>query len=67
MYAKEPNTAMVALVWAKKSAVEAIEQAGIGSRGSFPGPMFVAVFPAETNWGQRMAVYNSENGGESKG
>ena len=52
---------------AKKSAVEAIEQAGIGSRGSFPGPMFVAVFPAETNWGQRMVVYNSENGGESKG
>ena len=43
---------------AKKSAVEAIEQAGIGSRGSFPGPMFVAVFPAETNWGQRMVVYN---------
>ena len=52
---------------AKKSAFEAIEQAGIGSRGSFPGPMFVAVFPAETNWGQRMDVYNRKDGGESKG
>lgn len=52
---------------AKKSAAEAIEQAGIGSRGSFPGPMFVAVFPAETNWGQRMVVYNHENGGDRKG
>lgn len=52
---------------AKRSAVEAIEQAGIGSRGSFPGPMFVAVFPAETNWGQRMVVYNHENGTDSKG
>jgi len=52
---------------AKKSAVEAIEQAGIGSRGMFPGPMFVAVFPAETNWGQRMDVYNREDGGDSKG
>jgi 3-oxoacyl-[acyl-carrier-protein] synthase II len=52
---------------AKKSAFEAIEQAGIGSRGSFPGPMFVAVFPAETNWGQRMDVYNRKDGGDSKG
>jgi len=52
---------------ARKSAIEAIEQAGIGSRGSFPGPMFVAVFPAETNWGQRMDVYNHKEGGDSKG
>jgi 3-oxoacyl-[acyl-carrier-protein] synthase II len=52
---------------AKKSAVEAIEQAGIGTKGNFPGPMFVAVFPAETNWGQRMVVYNHDNGGDCKG
>ena len=52
---------------AKKSAVEAIEQAGIGSRGSFPGSMFVAVYPAETNWGQRMDVYNRADGGDSEG
>ncbi len=42
---------------AKKSAAEAIDQSGIGSRGSFPGPMFVAVSPAETNWDQRMTIY----------
>jgi 3-oxoacyl-[acyl-carrier-protein] synthase II len=52
---------------ARKSAIEAIEQAGIGSRGSFPGSMFVAVYPAETNWGQRMEVYNQPGGGDSKG
>ena len=52
---------------AKKSAFEAIAQAGIGSRGEFPGSMFVAVYPAETNWGQRMDVYNRESGGDSKG
>lgn len=52
---------------AKKSAAEAIEQAGIGAKGMFPGPMFVAVFPAETNWGQRMVVYNHDDGGDSKG
>ena len=52
---------------AKKSAGEAIEQSGIGSRGSFPGSMFLAVYPAETNWGQRMDVYNRNDGGDSKG
>ncbi len=52
---------------ARKSAIEAIAQAGIGSRGSFPGSMFVAVYPAETNWGQRMDVYNRATGGDSKG
>ena len=52
---------------ARKSAIEAIEQAGIGTRGSFPGSMFVAVYPAETNWGQRMEVYNQPGGGDSKG
>jgi 3-oxoacyl-[acyl-carrier-protein] synthase II len=44
---------------ARKSASEAITQSGIGSRGSFPGPLFVAVSPAETNWDQRMEIYNS--------
>ena len=47
---------------AKKSAAEAIEQSGIGSRGSFPGPLFVANSPAETNWDQRMVVYSGEAG-----
>ena len=35
---------------------EAIEQSGIGSKGDFPGPLFLAVAPVETEWPQRMEV-----------
>jgi len=44
---------------ARKSATQAVAQANIGSPGSFPGPLFVANSPAETNWDQRMEMYNS--------
>ena len=50
---------------AKKSANEAIAQSAIGSKGSFPGPLFVANSPAETNWDQRMAIYNDVAGADS--
>jgi len=52
---------------AKKSAAEAIAQSGIGSKKSFPGPLFVANSPAETNWDQRMIVYNGKAGADSTG
>jgi len=52
---------------AKKSATEAITQSAIGSRGSFPGPLFVAVSPAETNWDQRMEVYGKTAGPNNSG
>jgi 3-oxoacyl-[acyl-carrier-protein] synthase II len=32
---------------------EAISQSGIGSTGDFPGPLFLAVPPVETEWPQR--------------
>jgi 3-oxoacyl-[acyl-carrier-protein] synthase II len=32
---------------------EAISESGIGSKGYFPGPMFVAVAPIEIDWPQR--------------
>jgi 3-oxoacyl-[acyl-carrier-protein] synthase II len=35
---------------------EAIEQSAIGSKGNFPGPLFLAVAPVETEWAQRMEV-----------
>jgi 3-oxoacyl-[acyl-carrier-protein] synthase II len=35
---------------------EAIAQAGIGSKGDFPGPLFLAVAPVEVEWPQRQAV-----------
>jgi len=61
---KEPYCAPVhSISLAKKSAAEAIAQSGIGSRASFPGPLFVANSPAETNWDQRMVVYNSQSEG----
>jgi 3-oxoacyl-[acyl-carrier-protein] synthase II len=34
-------------------AEEAIAQAGIGARGDFPGPLFLAVPPVEMEWAQR--------------
>ena len=55
------------LTLARKSATEAITQSAIGSRGSFPGPLFVAVSPAETNWDQRMEIYNSAAPANSSG
>ncbi len=35
------------------AAEEAIEQAGIGSKGDFPGPLFLANAPIELEWPQR--------------
>src|SRR5207248_8206000 len=35
---------------------EALEQSGIGRKGDFPGPMFLAVAPVETEWPQRFEV-----------
>jgi 3-oxoacyl-[acyl-carrier-protein] synthase II len=36
------------------AAEEALEQAGIGSKGNFPGPLFLAVAPVEVEWPQRL-------------
>src|SRR5258705_13001004 len=35
---------------------EALAQAAIGSKGDFPGPLFLAVAPVETEWPQRLEV-----------
>jgi 3-oxoacyl-[acyl-carrier-protein] synthase II len=35
---------------------EALEQSGIGRKGDFPGPLFLAVAPVETEWPQRLLV-----------
>jgi 3-oxoacyl-[acyl-carrier-protein] synthase II len=35
---------------------EAIAEAGIGSRGDFPGPLFLAVAPVELEWLQRQTL-----------
>jgi 3-oxoacyl-[acyl-carrier-protein] synthase II len=38
---------------AELAAEEAIAQSGLGSRGHFPGPLFLAVAPVEVEWPQR--------------
>src|SRR3954454_16001567 len=35
---------------------EALVQSGIGSKGDFPGPLFLAVAPVEVEWPQRIEV-----------
>src|SRR5882757_1352995 len=35
---------------------EALEQAAIGSKADFPGPLFLAVAPVEVEWPQRLAL-----------
>ena len=35
---------------------EAVAQSGIGSKGDFPGPLFLAVAPVEVEWPQRQAL-----------
>jgi 3-oxoacyl-[acyl-carrier-protein] synthase II len=35
---------------------EAVAQAGLGTKGDFPGPLFLAVAPVEVEWPQRQAV-----------
>ncbi|MGZ3324218.1 MAG: beta-ketoacyl synthase N-terminal-like domain-containing protein, partial [Xanthobacteraceae bacterium] len=41
---------------------EAIAQAGIGSKGDFPGPLFLAVAPVEVEWPQRFELARAVGG-----
>jgi 3-oxoacyl-[acyl-carrier-protein] synthase II len=41
---------------ADMAAEEAVAQSGIGSKGDFPGPLFLAVAPVEVEWPQRIEV-----------
>lgn len=42
--------------FAEIAAEEAITEAGIGARGDFPGPLFIAVPPIEMEWPQRIEL-----------
>ena len=41
---------------------EAIAEAGIGSKGDFPGPLFLAVAPIEVEWPQRLELGRAVGG-----
>src|ERR1700742_1801668 len=41
---------------AETAAEEAVAQSGIGTKGDFPGPLFLAVAPVEIEWPQRLEL-----------
>jgi 3-oxoacyl-[acyl-carrier-protein] synthase II len=51
-----PVAAELAERLAELAAEEAISESGLGSKGSFPGPLFLAVAPIELEWPQREAL-----------
>jgi 3-oxoacyl-[acyl-carrier-protein] synthase II len=52
----EPSSPELSQRLAEMVAQEAIANAGIGARGDFPGPLFLAVPPIELEWPQRQSV-----------
>ncbi len=51
----------LSIAMAESAASEAIEQADIGRKGDFPGPLFLATPPTELEWPQRRELYNEES------
>jgi 3-oxoacyl-[acyl-carrier-protein] synthase II len=49
---------------ARLAALEAVAQSGLGSKGDFPGALFMAVPPVEVEWPQRAAMANAGGNGE---
>jgi len=53
----EPNCAVALSERLAELAVEeAVSESGVGSRGDFPGPLFIAVPPVEMEWPQRFEL-----------
>jgi 3-oxoacyl-[acyl-carrier-protein] synthase II len=50
---------------AELAAEEAIAQSGLGSRGHFPGPLFLAVAPVEIEWPQREILAKGSGANEA--
>ena len=53
---EQPSSAALSEKFADHAVEEAISQSGIGSKGDFPGPLFLAVPPIEIEWPQRAAL-----------
>ncbi len=49
-------TAALTESFAMLAAEEAIAESGIGAKGDFPGPLFMAVPPIEVEWTQRVEI-----------
>jgi len=50
---------------ADMAAEEAIVQAGVGAKGHFPGPLFLAVAPVEVEWPQRQELAKASGANEA--
>jgi 3-oxoacyl-[acyl-carrier-protein] synthase II len=61
----QPSAAALAECFADLAAEEAIAESGIGARGEFPGPLFLAVPPIEVDWPQRFEV-SAKSGANDK-
>lgn len=61
----QPNAAALTECFADLAAEEAIAESGIGARGEFPGPLFLAVPPIEVDWPQRLEV-SAKSGANDK-
>src|ERR1700760_4134175 len=52
---------------ADMAAEEAVAQSCIGSKGHFPGPLFLAVAPVEVEWPQRLEVAKASGANDQVG
>jgi 3-oxoacyl-[acyl-carrier-protein] synthase II len=52
---------------ARWAAREAVAEAAIGAKGSFPGPLFLATPPTELEWPQLRALFAAGSGSEFRG
>ncbi len=52
----QPSAADLSESFATLAAEEALGESGIGARGDFPGPLFLAVPPIEMDWSQRIEI-----------
>lgn len=52
---------------ARAVAHEAIGEAGIGRKGDFPGPLYLATPPTELEWPQRQALFKAECAADLRG
>lgn len=59
------TTAALSQRLAEHAAEEAIAQSGIGRRGDFPGPLFLAVPPIEIEWPQRLELARASGANDS--
>ena len=44
---------------------EALTESGVGTRGDFPGPMFLALPPVELEWPQRLVLATASGANET--